>query len=150
MQEVLLLYWQKKIIDARKDILTTQTTTLQRQEDDISKLKADQKEASELIKIDVDAIKRRHIDLETQLKDVQQKLSKAQELSAEKSSDALKKQNEATQRRLDVYRLSNELKELRADRYRVEMQLKKSEDALTRLKGINLLLESRKQQLQQQ
>ncbi len=137
----------KKIIDARKDILAKQKPILEQQETLIAKLEADHAKAKKAITTDIEAIKKRQADLEAQLKDVQQKVAKAQELSATDSADALKKQEEATQRRLDVYRLQNELKELRADRFRVEMQLKRVEDALARLKGKTLLLEERNQQL---
>ena len=137
----------KKIIETRKEILTSQASRLTEQIAEIEVVQKQLDESKKLIVIDETAIEERQVSLEKQLQEIQQQIADTQESSGEESRTALKKQTEAEQRRLDVYRLRNELHELRTDHYRAIEQLKKLDDALIRLKGKNTRLEERHQQL---
>ena len=139
----------KKIIDVQKQIIQEETEKRQRIEAGIAEVDKQLAESKQLIDIDSKAIEVRQSDLEQQLKELTDQISKAQEQSVQVSRETRATQAEMEDRRDDVSRLKNELEALRTDHSRSIQQYEKLADLLIQLQGNNIRLEERNRQLKQ-
>jgi predicted RNase H-like nuclease (RuvC/YqgF family) len=135
------------IIAARDDLQKKQQAEITRLSDETKKFKAQTAEIQKFNAADVKALAARVEELNQQLAGLNTKVLNLSNDVVKRSQEAQAIRTEAAKRREDVFRLTRELREIRADNFRSDELQKKLRDQLVQLKGVELGLETRNQQL---
>ena len=135
------------IIAARKSLKQKQDDELLQLRDDISKIEPRLEEAKQLIKVDLQAIAQRKVELVAELEEIHRNTKDVSSQGIMKSQEAQDVRATVAQRREDVIRLRTQLTEIRTDKFRTMEQIILLRDALATVRSSLERLERRREQL---
>lgn len=115
--------------------------------DETSGLTHRKSETIRLQKMDIEAIKKRELELEEEIVAMAKQIEDTSQDGIRVALDAKKIRDEAARRRDDVFRLQNQLQEIQADQFQLEEQRRRLQDLLERLNGNLERLQQRNKQL---
>lgn len=123
------------VVAARKHLDGKLNEQIKAQDMEIPAVEARIAEAKELIKIDLEALKKRQQELQAELDARRAEIKALADQGIEKSKQSYALQAETARRREDVFRLVNQLEEIRTDFFRAVEQAEKLDDLLVRVRG---------------
>lgn len=135
------------VVKTRKDLESRQRAELTKLNDVVAQVEPQLKAVQDLEKLDLEAIKKREVEVEAYLDGIHKKVLEVSDALAKRVQDTTDTRTLAADRRRDVYRLTNELEALRTDRARLVELRRELADELLRLQITNHSLKQRASQL---